>query len=92
VPPLLTQAVKAQTGQDNARYVFRLGEWILEGVEGDQPFILTLKTKDGFAVSFQMPPAVSKSLGWSLQHSADQAGQTCRSGDEPAESGNPELH
>jgi hypothetical protein len=92
LPRLLTQAVKAQTGQDNARYVFPLGEWILEGVEGDQSFIITLKTEDGFEVSFRMPLAASKSLGWSLQHEADQGAPTSRSGDEPAGSGNPELH
>jgi hypothetical protein len=92
LPRLLTLAVKAQTGQDNARYVFSLGEWSLEGVEGEQSFILTLKTKDGFEVSFRMPPNVSKSLGWSLQHEADQGVPVYRSGDEPAGSGNPELH
>jgi molybdopterin-binding protein len=92
LPRLLTQAVKAQTGQDSARYVFPLGEWILEGVEGDQPVILTLKTEDGFKVSFRMPPGAVKSLGSSLQHEADQGAQTCRSGDEPSGSGNPELH
>jgi hypothetical protein len=32
LPRLLTQAVKAQTGRDNARYVFPLGEWTLEGI------------------------------------------------------------
>jgi hypothetical protein len=92
LPRLLTQAVKAQTGQDSARYVFPLGEWILEGIEGDQSFILTLKTEDGFEVSFRMPPGPSKSLGWSLQREADQSSQTFGSGDESAESENPELH
>jgi hypothetical protein len=92
LPRLLTQAVKAQTGQDSARYVFPLGQWTLEGIEGEQSVILTLKTEDGFEVSFRMPPGASKSLGWSLQHEADQEAQSCRSGDEPAGSGNPELH
>lgn len=91
LPRLLTQAVKAQTGQDSARYVFPLGGWVLEGVEGDQSFILTLKTEDGFEVSFRMPPAASKSLGCSLQeaYSGDHEG---RSGDAPAGSGKPEIH
>ena len=35
LPKLLTQAVKVQTGEDNARYVLPLGEWILEGIEGE---------------------------------------------------------
>ncbi len=48
LPRLLTQAVKAQAGQDNARYVFALGRWLLEGVEDRQSLILTLATIDGF--------------------------------------------
>jgi hypothetical protein len=92
LPRLLTQAVKAQTGQDNARYVFPLGEWTLEGIEGDQSCILTLKTEDGFEVSFGMPPAASKSLGWSLQHDVDAGSETCHSGHGPAGSGNPGRH
>jgi hypothetical protein len=41
LPRLLTQAVKAQTGQDNARYVFPLGPWRLERIEDSHSFILT---------------------------------------------------
>ena len=92
LPRLLTQAIKAQTGQDSARYVFPLGEWSLEGIEGSQSVILTLKTEDGFEVSFRMPPHASKSLGWSLQHATEQSARICRPGDKPAGSGNPELH
>lgn len=92
LPRLLTQAVKAQTTQDNARYVFPLGEWALEGVEGDRSLILTLKTEDGFAVSFRMPPSAGKSLGWSLQREADRGAATPRSGDGSAGPGNPQLH
>src|SRR5580704_14425841 len=68
LPRLLTQAVKAQTGQDNARYVFALGRWLLEGVEDRQSLILTLATTDGFEVSFRIPHATSRALGWALQH------------------------
>jgi len=53
LPRLLTQAVKAQTGQDNARYVFALDRWLLEGVNDRQSLILTLATIDGFEVSFE---------------------------------------
>jgi hypothetical protein len=71
LPRLLTQAVKAQTGQDNSRYVFALGRWLLEGVEDRQSLILTLATIDGFEVSFRIPPATCRALGWSLQHDAE---------------------
>jgi hypothetical protein len=67
LPRLLTQAVRAQTGLDSTRYVFSLGEWILEGTECNQSVILTLKTEDGFEVSFRIPPGACKSLGQVLQ-------------------------
>jgi hypothetical protein len=72
LPKLLTQALKVQTGQDNARYVLPLGEWILEGVEGNRSIILTLKTERGFEASFHIPHGARASLGWSLQHDADR--------------------
>jgi hypothetical protein len=92
LPRLLTQALRAQTGQDSARYVFPLGEWTLEAIEGSRSVILTLKTEDGFEVAFGIPPAACKSLGWGLQHEADPGAQPDHSGDTPAGSGNPELH
>jgi hypothetical protein len=92
LPRLLTQAIKTKTGQDNARYVFPLGEWILEGIEGDQSFILTLKTEDGFEVSFRIPPGASRSLGWRLQREAELSTRTSHPGEGPAGSGNPEFH
>jgi hypothetical protein len=92
LPQLLTQAVRAQTGQDNARYVFPLGEWTLEGIEGDPSVILTLKTEDGFEVSFRLPPSACKSLGWVLQQEGDAGARMERPGNAPAGSGNPELH
>jgi hypothetical protein len=92
LPRLLTQAVKAQTGQDNARYVFPLGEWALEGIEEDQTLILSLKTRDGFEVSFRIPPEACRSLGWTLQRETDPGRKAEHLDDPPAGSGNPELH
>jgi hypothetical protein len=71
LPRLLTRAVKAQTGKDNSRYVFDLGQWLLEGVEDHQSLILTFTTVDGFEVSFRIPHATCRALGWSLQHDTD---------------------
>jgi hypothetical protein len=71
LPRLLTQAVKAQTGKDNSRYVFALGRWLLEAVEDHQSLILTLATVDGFEVSFRIPQATCRGLGWALQRDAD---------------------
>jgi hypothetical protein len=90
LPRLLTQAVKAQTGQDNARYVFALGRWLLEGVEDHQSLILTLATADGFEVSFRVPHATCRALGWALQHDSDD--DTLDLGDPPAGAGNSDVH
>jgi hypothetical protein len=70
LPQLLTHAVRAQSGVDNARYVFPLKEWILEGVAHHESLILTLKTEDGFEVSFRIPPDTCRTLGWTLLHEA----------------------
>lgn len=92
LPRLLTQALKERTGKDSARYVFALGEWSLEGTENRQSVILTLKTGDGFEVSFGIPSSACKSLGWVLQHEGDAAPGTEDPGDTPTGSRNPELH
>jgi hypothetical protein len=90
LPRLLTQAVKAQTGQDNAHYVFALGRWLLEGVEDHQSLILTLTTVDGFEVSFRIPHATCRALGWALQH--DSEDDTPDLGDPPAGAGKSEIN
>lgn len=90
LPRLLTQAVKAQTGKDNSRYVFALGRWLLEGVENHQSLILTLTTVDGFEVSFRIPHATCRALGWSLQHDADDDSRDLR--DSLGAAGKPEIN
>jgi hypothetical protein len=53
LPQLLTFALKAQTGDDSARYVFTLAQWRLEAA-ADSRLIITFGTPDGFEVSFCM--------------------------------------
>jgi hypothetical protein len=72
LPHLLARATKLRTGNDDARYVFGLNEWCIEGAN-ENCLIATLKTTDGFEVSFGIPLEVSRSFGWNLQHAADQA-------------------
>jgi hypothetical protein len=73
LPTLLTQALRQQTGNDDARYVFGLGEWSLENAEGQACLIATLKTTDGFEVSFGVPFDACRSLGWNLYQGAERA-------------------
>ena len=77
LPHLLARAAKLHTGKDDARYVFGLNEWCIEGVN-ENSVIATLKTTDGFEVSFGIPLEVCRSFGWNLQHCADRArGDSC---------------
>jgi hypothetical protein len=73
LPHLLARATKLRTGSEDARYVFGLDEWSIERVDNDNCLIATLKTTDGFEVSFGIPFEACSSLGWNLQHKANQA-------------------
>jgi len=47
LPHLLTHALKRRTGKPEARYVFSLGDWLIEDTRGENCLIITLKTTDG---------------------------------------------
>jgi hypothetical protein len=76
LPHLLTRAVKKRTGSEEARYVFGLGEWSIEDTREGNCLIVTLKTADGFEVSFAIPFEACQALGWSLKHEAEVATET----------------
>ena len=54
LPLLLSRALVAQTGDRNARFVFSLGDWLLEEPKDSHNIIMTLQTVDGFRVSFTL--------------------------------------
>jgi hypothetical protein len=55
LPQLLACALRQRTGDQDARYVFGLGEWAIESAKGQDCLIATLKTPDGFEVCFGIP-------------------------------------
>ncbi len=73
LPRLLTQALKRQTSDPTARYVFSLDRWTLESTKGET-VIASLATEGGFAVSFSIPPDVCKALGFALRQEGLSAG------------------
>jgi hypothetical protein len=73
LPRLLSRAVRQRTGNEEARYVFHLGQWMIEGAKEQSCLITTLKTENGFEVSFAMPLEACRSFGWALQHEASEA-------------------
>jgi hypothetical protein len=70
LPHLLTKALKAQRGEEGSRFVFPLGEWVLEGVADGRTVIVTLRTTDGFEVSFAAPLDHCRSLAEGLTREA----------------------
>jgi hypothetical protein len=52
VPRLLSAALKMQTGDAQARYVFSVGNWSLELAKDQNYRILAVRTPDGFEVAF----------------------------------------
>jgi hypothetical protein len=73
LPHLLSKAVRRRTGNDEPRYVFDLGEWAIESAREHSCLIATLKTPNGFEVSFAIPPEAGRSFGWTLQREASDA-------------------
>jgi hypothetical protein len=67
LPGLLTRALTARYGNDSSRYVFPLGEWLLEGAADGRTLIVTLKTTDGFEASFAAPLDMCRSLASDLR-------------------------
>ena len=72
MPHLLAEAVKCQTGNEAARYVFNLEGWSIESTENKNCLIATLTTSHGFEVCFAIPYEACQSLGWNLQQGADE--------------------
>jgi hypothetical protein len=70
LPHLLTMALKARCGEEGSRFVFPLGGWVLEGVADGRTVIVTLKTTDGFEVSFAAPLDHCRSLASELRREA----------------------
>jgi hypothetical protein len=73
LPHVLAYALRRRTGKQDARYVFGLGEWCIEDTRDQDSLIVTLKTTDGFEVSFGIPFEAGRALGFSLQHEAKAA-------------------
>jgi hypothetical protein len=70
LPHLLTKALRARYGEEGSRFVFPLGEWLLEGVADGRAVIVTLRTTDGFEVSFAVPLDHCRSLATDLEREA----------------------
>jgi hypothetical protein len=77
IPHLLARAVKSQTGDEAARYVFNLEGWSIESTESGNCLLATLTTSHGFEVCFAIPYEACHSLGSNLQQGANDVADTC---------------
>ena len=68
LPRLLSTALNARTGGAEMRYVFSLAYWSLERSGDQKTLILTLRTPDGFEVSFGLPLEACRRLASALGH------------------------
>jgi len=66
LPRLLSAALKMQTRDAQARYVFFLGNWSLELAKDQNCRILSLRTPDGFEVAFAISFEISAAMGSAL--------------------------
>jgi hypothetical protein len=66
LPRLLSAALKMQTHDAQARYVFSVGNWSLELAKDQNCRILTLRTPDGFEVAFAISCETSAAMGSAL--------------------------
>jgi hypothetical protein len=54
LPRMMTQALSARFGDDRLRLVYPAEEVLIEGTPDPNTFIMTLRTPDGFTVSFSL--------------------------------------
>lgn len=73
LPQSLEWALKRRTRSETSRYIFPLGEWSLERPENGDCLLLTLRTVDGFEVTFGVPFNISEFLGTSLRDGTEKA-------------------
>jgi hypothetical protein len=83
LPHLLARALKRQTDDEDARYVFNLEGWRIEGAKSQPCLIATLIAISGFEVCFAIPFEACHALSWNLRHSANEAIDAAGFLDEP---------
>jgi hypothetical protein len=73
IPRLLSAALRMQTGDNRARYVFSVGNWSLELAKDQNYRILAVRTPDGFEVAFAISFETSAAMGSALAGGSEAA-------------------
>jgi hypothetical protein len=66
LPSLIETALRRQYHDASLRFTYPMGSWIVEPASDPSSVIITLRTTDGFGVSFSMPRARAEQLGASI--------------------------
>lgn len=66
LPSLIEAALRRQLRDGSFRYAYPIGSWSIEQATDPASLIVTLRTKDGFGVSFSMPRGNALQLADSL--------------------------
>ena len=77
IPRLLSAALRMQTGDNRARYVFSVGNWSLELAKDQNYRILGVRTPDGFEVAFAISFETSVAIGSALTCGSEAASEKC---------------
>jgi len=75
IPRLLSAALKMQTGDNRARYVFSVGNWSLELAKDQNYRILGVRTPDGFEVALGISFETSVAMGSALTCGGEAASE-----------------
>jgi hypothetical protein len=66
LPALIETALRRQLRDASFRFTYPMGSWSIEQASDPTAVIVTLRTKDGFGVSFTMAKRKAEDLGSSL--------------------------
>lgn len=72
LPTLIEAALRRKYRDASFRYTYPIGSWAVEAASDPASVIVTLRTEDGFAVSFSMARGNAKELGHSMSSGASR--------------------
>ncbi len=66
LPSLIETAMRRQYGDDSLRFAYPMGSWTIEQSTDPKTLILTMRTTDGFGVSFSLPRAKAEDFSQAI--------------------------
>lgn len=66
LPSLIDAAIRRQYGDSSGRFTYPMASWMVEQAIDPSLVILTMRTTDGFGVSFSMPRSKAEEMADSI--------------------------